>query len=265
MNLVKKALSAAVIFSLASIAQAKTYTYELANVNSAYGPVNYPGLDLNGAKSAILTVNRNPGERPEIRSLEVTFPNAAKLSTGAFKRLDDGRYRALVSGAWVFKEVIVQFDGNPDIFTNTPASISVSVSETTSLLNPEALNQGSRLVDVHGIVRDITNMATMDTAAIVFDGKGLTLNLKDRLGISATGSQQGFILDALWMGRGQKLIYLPGPFGPSQWDRIDPIGIVLEGPNTDPTIRVRFKDNGNEQLSPPVPLRVLMQQSFPAL
>lgn len=264
MNIVKKALSAAVIFSLASIAQAKTYTYDLANVMSAPGPVMYPGLDLNRVKSAILTVNRNPGETPEIRSLEITFPNAGKLRTGVFKRLDDGRYRAIVSNAWVFKEIIVQLEGNPELFTNSPAFISVLVSETTSNLNPEAMNQGSRLFDVQGIVRDITNMATVDTAAIMLDGKRLSLNLKDRLGVSATNGQQGFILDAQWMGRGQKLIYIPGPFGPNEWDRIDPIAIVLEGPTTDPTIHVRFKDNGNEQMSPAIPLRVIMQENFPS-
>lgn len=264
MNIVKKALSAAVIFSLASIAQAKTYTYELANVMSAPGPVMYPGLDLNRAKSAVFTVSRNQGETPEIRSLEITFPNAGKLRTGAFKRLEDGRYRALVSGAWVFKEVIVQFEGNPDILINSPAYISVLVSEISSLLNPEAMNQGSRLFDVQGTVRDITNMATVDTAAIMLDGKRVSLNLKDRVGVSATDGQQGFILDTQWMGRGQKLIYIPAPFGPNEWDRLDPIAIVLEGPTADPTIRVRFKDNGNEQMSPPMPLRVIMQENFPS-
>ena len=64
----------------------------------------YPGLDLNRAKSAILTVNRNPGETPEIRSLEITFPNAGKFRTGVFKRLEDGRYRAIVSNAWYLKK-----------------------------------------------------------------------------------------------------------------------------------------------------------------
>jgi hypothetical protein len=265
MNSLKKALSTAVLLGLASIAQAKTYTYELANLNSGPGPLNYPGLDLNLAKSAVFTVNRNADQLPEIRSLEITFPNAGKLRTGAFKRLDNGHYRALVSGAWVFKEVIVQFEGNPDINTNVPAFISISVSETTSNLNPEALNQGSMLANVHGIVRDITSMSTVDTAAIMLDGKRLSLNLKDRLGISATDGQQGFILDATWMGRGQKLVYIPGPLGPNEWDRIDPIGIVLEGPTTDPTVRIRFKDNGNEQMSPPIPLRPLMQQNFPTL
>ena len=65
------------------------------------------------------------------------------------------------------------------------------------------MNQGSRLFDVQGIVRDITNMATVDTAAVMLDGKRVSLNLKDRVGVSATDGQQGFILDTQWMGRGQ--------------------------------------------------------------
>jgi hypothetical protein len=114
-----------------------------------------------------------------------------------------------------------------------------------------------------GVVRETTNLVTMDNTAIMIDGKRLSLSLKDRLGISATDGQQGFIIDALWMGRGQKLIYVPGPLGPNEWDRIDPIGIVLDGPTTDPVLQVRFKDNGSEQMSPPIPLRALLQQSFP--
>ncbi|HRH79084.1 MAG TPA: hypothetical protein PK129_17190, partial [Cellvibrionaceae bacterium] len=110
----------------------------------------------------------------------------------------------------------------------------------------------------------ITNMATVDTAAVMLDGKRVSLNLKDRVGVSATDGQQGFILDTQWMGRGQKLIYIPAPFGPSEWDRLDPIGIILEGSTTDPTIQVRFKDNGSEQKSPPILLRALMQQNFPS-
>ena len=42
------------------------------------------------------------------------------------------------------------------------------------------MNQGSRLFDVQGIVRDITNMVTVDTAAVMLDGKRVSLNLKDR-------------------------------------------------------------------------------------
>lgn len=262
MNRLQKSVAAAIFFGFAGIAHAKTYTYELTNLNSSNGQVNYPGLDLNSAKSATFTVNRIGNELPEIRSLEISFPNAGKLRTGAFKRLDNGSYRALVSGAWVFKEVIVQLDGNPDFLTNSNAHIQIFVSETTSSLNPEALNQGSTLAVAAGIVRETTSMVTVDSAAIIMDGKRLSLSLKDRLGLSQTDGQQGFILDTLWMGRGQKLIYVPGPIGPSEWDRIDPIGIVLEGPNTDPTIHIRYKDNGNELTSPPLPLRALLQQNF---
>lgn len=263
MNSLQKALTAALLFGLASTVHAKTYTYELTNLTSSNGQVNYPGLDLNSAKSATFTVNRTGNELPEIRSFEITFPNAGKLRTGAFKRLEDGRYRALVSGAWVFKEVIVQLDGNPDFLANSFTHIQIFVSETTSNLNPEALNQGSVLAMAGGVVRETTNLVTMDNTAIMIDGKRLSLSLKDRLGISATDGQQGFIIDALWMGRGQKLIYVPGPLGPNEWDRIDPIGIVLDGPTTDPVLQVRFKDNGSEQISPPIPLRALLQQSFP--
>ncbi|HMW73328.1 MAG TPA: hypothetical protein PKD17_15975, partial [Cellvibrionaceae bacterium] len=189
MNRLQNALTAALLFGLAGTAHAKTYTYELTNLNSSNSQIIYPGLDLNGAKSATFTVNRNGNELPEIRSFEITFPNAGKLRTGAFKRLEDGRYRALVSGAWVFKEVIIQLDGNSDFVTNSFAHIQIFVSETTSNLNPEALNQGPILATAGGVVRETTNLVTVDSTAIMIDGKRLSLNLKDRLGQSPDGPQ----------------------------------------------------------------------------
>ncbi|MEY4589480.1 MAG: hypothetical protein RL497_1556 [Pseudomonadota bacterium] len=266
LNILHKTLAAALLMGLASMGQAKTYVYDLANVNSFPGPVNYPGLDLFGAKSVVMTVNRTANNpEPEIRAMEITFPNAAKLRVGGFKRVDGNRYRALVGGAWVFKEVIVQLEGNPDLQVNTPAHISIMVSEQTSNLNPEALNQGTPLANVDGIVRDITALTTMDTAAATIDGKRVSLSLKDRLGVSSTNSgAQGFIVDTLWLGRGQRLMYVPAPFGPFDWDRIEPVGLVLEGASSDPMLRVRFRDGAAEVLTPPMPLRTLLQATFSA-
>lgn len=262
MNFLTKTLLATAILGASALVHAKTYVYEMEALSPRPGGVFYPGLDLNNIKSATFTVNRNVGAPAELRSLEITFANAGKLRATNFKRLDDGRYRTLVAGAWVFKEVIVEVDANPAFQPYLPANVQIFVSETTSNLHPEALNQGQPLTGVFGPIRDVTAMTTVDTAAATIDGKRVNLNLKDRLGMSQAGGQQGFIIDTLWMGKGQKLMYIPGP-GQFEWDRIEVIGLTLEGPANDPMIRVRYKEaNGPENSTPLIPLRVLLQNTF---
>lgn len=269
MNHLKKVLLASLILGASALAQAKTYVYDIEAFSQRPGAPLYPGLDLSNIKSATFTVNRNYGTAPELRSLEITFANAGKLRATNFKRLDDGRYRTLVSGAWVFKEVIVEVDANPEFEINQIVNIQIFVSETTSNLNPEALNQGQPLAGTFGPLRDVTVLSTVDTAAATMDGKRVNLNLKDRLGRSLNGSnspfvsKEGFIIDTLWMGKGQKLIYIPGP-DQSEWERIEVIGLTLEGPAADPMVRVRYKEGmGAEISTAPIPLRFLLQNYFP--
>ena len=265
MNNFTKSILASVILGASTLAHARTSVYNMEAISPRPGVIVYPGLDLNNIKTATITVNREYGEIAELRSLEIIFANAGKLRASNFKRTPDGRYRTLVSGAWVFKEVIVEVDANPEFQANQLTNIQIFVTETTSILHPEAMNQGPPLAGAFGPIRDVTPLTTVDTATGTLDGKRINFNLKDRPGMSTTNGQQGFIIDTLWMGKGQKLMYIPGPFGPYEWDRIEAIGLTLEGTANDPLIRVRYKEsNGPENSTPPIPLRDLLQTTFSA-
>jgi hypothetical protein len=260
--------------ALASLtAQAKTYTYDLRNITSG-GPPVYPGLDLNGATAAVLNIYRAPGNpQVELRSLEISFPMAGKLRTGVFKQLDGQRYRALVGGAWVFKEVIVELDTPSGWVPGTQLHARVLVTDQVSFLNPEVQNQGVTLAHLQGELRDITYSPTIDSVSTLLDTKRVTLNLRDRLSAPLPGStfvplprEPSFVLDTLWMGRGQKLLYVPAFVPWMDMERIEPIGLVLEGPAADPQLRIRIRDLGiglgQEVLLPGQPLRQLLQQQF---
>lgn len=248
----------------AAVAHAKNYTYDLVNLDSFNGQINYPGLDLTHAKSAIFTVTRS-AQSPdaEIKSMEINFPNAGKLRADNFKRVDSNHYRALVSGAWVFKEVMVELD-TPNLTPSLPVNITVSVTEQTSYLNPINGSPGSILLHAHGILHDVTPSIVVDTANVTLNGKNISLSLKDRLSTSAPGNYQGvgFAIDSIWAGRGQKTLYFPAPVTPERADRIDPIAILIEGPSNDPAVRIKFQDGTAEISTPPIPLKPLLDQAY---
>ena len=249
-------------------AEAKTIKYELTQLNSNSGNVQYPGLDFFGAKSAILTITKvAPLYEAQLTSLEITFPNAAKLLATNFKLVDGNRYRAIVSGAWVYKEIIVELDPvqfEPKMHT----MIHVFVSERTAFINPQVVipNQSAMLFNAFGIMRDITPTRIVDTASTIVSNKKVTLSLKDRLGIreSGIGFSDGFVVDALWYGRGVKTLYLPAPIAPQDFDSVEVIGLIVEG-TTDAnlSVSVKFKDrNGSEMISPPMPLKHILDEAY---
>lgn len=87
MNIFARSLGITVMALASVTTYAKTFKYDLLNVHSFNGVVHYPTLDFGQAKSAVLTVNKDPlSPDVQISSLEVTFPNAAKLLATGFKK-----------------------------------------------------------------------------------------------------------------------------------------------------------------------------------
>ncbi len=248
--------------------QAKTIKYDLVQLNSHSGTIQYPGLDFLGAKSAILTITKvAPLFEAQLTSLEITFPNAAKLMATNFKLIEGNRYRAIVNGAWVYKEIIVELD--PVQFEpNKHAMIHVFVSERTAFINPqlEIPNRSALLFDAFGIMRDITPTRVVDTASVVVANKKVILSLKDRLGVreSGVGFPDGFVVDALWYGRGVKTLYLGAPIAPWDFDSVEVIDLIVEGTtDTDLVVSVKFKDrNGSEMISQRMPLKHLLDEAY---
>ncbi|MES2825004.1 MAG: hypothetical protein V4732_15470 [Pseudomonadota bacterium] len=263
-----RSLTLFLAMSLFVSVEAKTIKYDLVQLNSHSGTIQYPGLDFFGAKSAILTITKvAPLFEAQLTSLEITFPNAAKLLATNFKLIEGNRYRAIVNGAWVYKEVIVELDPvqfEPKMHT----MIHVFVSERTAFINPqvEIPNHSAVLFNAFGIMRDITPTRIVDTASTIISNKKVTLSLKDRMGTreSGVGFPDGFIVDALWYGKGVKTLYLPAPIPPQDFDTVEVIGLIVEGTtDADVSVSVKFKDrSGFEITSPRVPLKLFLDEAY---
>jgi hypothetical protein len=249
---------------------AVTVKYELRDIQSNNGWIHYPGLDFSNATSALLTIEKtSPETEPQLKSLDITFPNAAKLSVKDFKKVDGFTYRAFVNNAWIYRQVSVDvsiFDLNN--FHNPSISIDVAISEGAGFINPEGEEQGEQIFQVYGFLRDITSTKVIDNGSVIINGKRANLLLKNRLGVpspEAGGGAGGYTSDVLWMGKGEKTIYIPSDFPPNYYDFITPTGLVLEELTSPegPMIGVIARDhNGNVIPSPMFRLKELLEQAY---
>jgi hypothetical protein len=245
---------------------AETLKYELQNIDSHNAEINYPGLDFNGAQSATLTVEKNSAtQEAELVSLDLVFPNAASLKARNFKKNGPNRYRTIVSEAWIFREVLVEIDV-PDFSNDAPVAIEVRVVETTSYLNPEAESAGSYLLLAHGMLKDVTPEKVVDTGFAIVNGKRVNLSLKDRVSFNNASPQFGIAIDALWMGYGQKTLYIHPPVSFEHFDFVEPIALIIETTNTSGStahmVSVKFQLMGDEIVTPPYPLADLLNEAY---
>lgn len=254
-----------------SFTYAKTFKYELKDLNSHNGNINYPGLDFNAASSAVLTVNQASAEaEPQLTALEIHFPNATKLIVRDFKKIDGMIYRGVVNDAWIYRQLVVDVhrsDLNP--YTNMFVHIEVSVSEKAGFINPEGEERGEGVLMAFGILQDATPATIADTAFTSVDGKQVNLSLSTNLGVPITGGEGGFIIDANWYGKGQKKLYMFSGFPQRLYGFITPIRLVIEEIDSptgkDPMITIFARDPaGYEIRSPSVRLKELLDQAYDA-
>lgn len=274
MNIIARSLGITLIALASTATYAKTFKYDLLGVNSFNGVIHYPELDFSQAKSAVLTINKDPlSPDVQISSVEVTFPNAAKLLATGFKKTEFGSYRAVVNNVWIYRQVIVEVrDTNFNYAHPIPVSISVSVSEKSVFIQPEDDPKGHPLFTVEGIARDITANKVVDTESVIVEGKRLNLSLKENLSFASpetqiNGAREGFVMDMLWMGKGQKTLYVPAPIPQGEFDRYTAVGLIMEelnGPEgKEYFFSVKFADSmGSEQLTPSLPLRHILDTTY---
>lgn len=255
-----------VFFTATATASVKTTKYELTDVSSHNGVLSYPGLDFYDATSATLTIERTQGD-PEVdlTSLDLVFPNAATLKARNFKKFEGDRYRTIVSGAWVFKDVVVEVYA-PGLVADMPVHIEVQVVESTSNINPDFHSSGSLLLMAHGSLKDVTPSKVVDNGFAIVNGKRANFSLKDRLKFEPNQPGFGFAVDTLWLGHGQKTIYIDAPFPIEEFDFVEPIALIVETDNSSGVIEhwvsVKFKHMGNEATTPPFPLQDLLNQAY---
>lgn len=277
MNKFARNLGVALISLLSASTYAKTFKYDLTAIQSFQGPIHYPNLDFNHAKSAIFTVNKDPlSPDVQISSLELNFPTAAKLTATGFKQVEHNLYRAVVNDVWIYRQVIVDVR---DVDFNNPLRrsgiIEVYLSEKSVFINPENDMdfRGEPLFMVNGVLRDLTTSRIADTAITTIESKKLTLSLKDLLSFApheaqVNGAREGFVIDALWQGKGQKTIFVPAIVPLEEFDRYTAIGLVLterESPfGKEIFYSIKFKEDGNTQelMTPEQPLKPLIDSAF---
>lgn len=269
MNLFTRSAALLSLLLVTASSFAVTVKYEVRNLQSNNGWIHYPDLDFSNATSAILTLEKtDPHTDAQLKSVDITFPNAAKLSAKDFKKVN-GIYRAIVNDAWIYRQIVVDvhsWDFNHA--NNSYVTIDVAVSEKIGLINPENEERGENLLIAHGQLSDITTSKVVDTASAIINGKRANLSLKSRMGApspEAGGGEGGFAIDVLWMGRGEKTIYINSGFPQNHYDFVTPVGLVLEEltSSAGPTIRVTAKDyQGNTLSTPPVRLRELLDQAY---
>ncbi|BBM00407.1 hypothetical protein [Microbulbifer sp. GL-2] len=256
---------------LAFGAQAKTFKYELQDLHSSGADIQYPGLDLNGASSATLTIDQaDQDSSPVITSLEINFPSASNLLVKNFKQLPGSAARASVSNAWVYRQVNVEVHGF-DIENPNDQMINIDgyVSEADSFIGSgQSDNLGGRLFHAAGKLVDVTPSKIVDVEWLTVNDDRLRLSLRSNP-ISIPDSNFGemaFAIDSLWLGKGEEVLYFHAPFG-DETKFIEPYMLevsTITGPDGDEySIRILAKDmHGNEFPTPDLPLRHLLEDAY---
>lgn len=275
MNRFSRSMAVTLLSVISVSSYAKTFKYELTNIHSGNGEVTYPNLEFSQAQSAVFTINKDPLNTDlQISSVEIAFPNAAKLLATGFKKVNHDTYRAVVNNAWIYRQVFVDIRG---VDFNSPQEgapiIEAFISEKFAFNQPEIDPTGAHLFHLHGEgLRDITLSKVADMASVTLDGKRLTLSLKSNLSFAPSGEpmsghNKGFVVEALWMGKGQKTMYIPAPFPAEDYDGIEAIGININehaAPNgSEYTVVIKFRDqNGHEIFTPEFPLPHLIGEVY---
>lgn len=252
-----KLLSVVAVSALAMcsvIAQAKVVKYELDDLTSqnSLGGIHYEGLDLSGATSATLTVNKVVGAEPVLTSLVLTFPDAMKFSATNFKKIQPGLYSATVAGPWIFKEVFVDLQSQT-LDLGQGVHIEAYVSERTLYTLPSTSNKGELLFSARGLTKDATASRVVSTKKVVLDSISYTIGLRDRLATlsESPDARSGFVLDVTAPGSATKKILFPGiTFGLQDIDKYEAVSLIVEpmpGSNMQ-WVKVQYREIGTTVL-----------------
>ncbi|WP_226649449.1 hypothetical protein [Microbulbifer variabilis] len=232
-------------------AQAKTFKYELQDLHSSNGEIQYPGLNLNDASSVVLTVEQADNSVPAmLTSLEINFPYAPSLSVSNFKAGDQGwRYYSTVDDAWVFRQLDIAIDGfnagNPN---NAMVHIEGFVSEAEDFIGEErSLNFDQRLFSANGQLVDVTPSKVIDVKSLTVDGSQVELSLRDNPAVDPNSSNgdMAFVIELLWFGEGKEVFHFHAPYGDeSKFFEAYKLEVsTMPGPDGDETaVSIKAKD-----------------------
>lgn len=255
---------------LSAQADIENYTFHGSPNNNAF---QFPGLDLNGDVIGKLNLKRNsPGDFPpsltefNILKLALSFDSAPELIATNFTfNPNTGGYITSINGAWVFRTVNVEvYDINLE---QQQFSYRVSVETSKNLTHknhPQALGEQVVLLESSGFLTNQTPFKLVDATNIIVNGKRLSIKLNGNMG-SNNNPEKGMIgagieLKLLWLGRGEKLLYIPAPAS------VKPVAIVVDTFNIDGDVHyeyfIRYEENNALIETPREPLLPRLDELF---
>lgn len=261
------------LFALSAQADIENYSFHSPAGHSTF---EFPGLFLGGETKGKLSLEKNsPNDYPpsnsefDIKKLSLRFETAPELVATNFSfNPSTGTYLATVNNAWVFKAVNVEvFDirleeSQQRFFYRVSVPTFKNLTNTTL---PSPSNDQPILIETEGFLVNQTPFKVVDAINVMIEGKRLSIKLNGNLSSNNNPAKgmigSGIELKLLWMGHGEKLLYIPAPFG------VKPVAIVLNSfnigdePNYD--FAVRFEDNGSIIETPFEPLMPRLQELFP--
>lgn len=249
---------------------ADTFNYEIQNPQQQHHAPVYPNLDLHNIEKVSLTTTFDYQTGLTLDRLEIFFPNATNLVATNFSNHGE-IYKTVVEDAWVYSGLLVEVQPihpGPDAFqTDNPLSVQLSVVEQKSNLNHPAHSSGLQILGVDGLLTNTTANKIVDIAQLVVDEKQLTLELNQRPEFNMY--DQGFKINALWMGHGEQTIYIPAPFSHHEFHAfkavaIDTISETYPDGYVDVQLQISYQDEfGQTQTTPMQPLLPILEAVFP--
>lgn len=272
MKKISRALFAASLALSTQLANADaTYQYEIPMPSSYHTPL-YPGLNLNELNKISIQVTRKDyTPEPVLDRVSLDFSSATDLVATNFSQ-DGNIYRALVNGAWVYKQVLVEVEAMGPISHNSNLQVRVSVVDQVSNLNQTGFSFGMETLSANGMLMDVTPNLLADKAVIMLEGKRLLLKLfRNPTDVYSPmyGGSYGFKVEADWLGHGVQSFAIPAPFGPIDADRFDAVALKIDSFPISPTemeynIAVEYTDpSGASTLTPFTSLRGELSRIFP--
>ncbi|WP_445361553.1 hypothetical protein ACJJIL_07310 [Microbulbifer sp. EKSA005] len=261
-------------------AQAKTFKYELQDMHTGRGDVQYPDLNIYDVTSVTLTVERSDlRDTPILTSLEIEYFGSDKLTVKNFiiDEYNNGsswKYRGKVNNAWVFRQLNIGVDGL-DYMTENGKEIIIEgyVSEFSSFLGlnskEDLVEWGKSLFYIQGELVDVTPSKVVDVEWLTADDSRLKLSLRDRVTTipDSNNDQKAFVVDLLWHGKGESIYYIP-THNDYEVNFTNAVGIITEtvaGPDgsEEYDIKVLARDSeGNEYIAADVYLPYMLSQAY---
>lgn len=271
MKKISCALIGASLAVSAQLVQAdSTYQYEINMPGHYYQPL-YPNLNLNELnKISVQAIKKDFNPDVELDQLTLDFQFATDLVATNFSR-DGNVYRAIVEGAWVYNQILVEVLAMDPISNHSNIEIRLFVVEQASNLDQSTMSFGMETFQAFGNLVDITPNPLADESNLTVDGKNLKLSLHRNPTDTITPiyGNYGFKIEADWMGHGVQAFAIPAPFGPMDADQFDAVALQIESFPISPTemeyhIAVKYVDQtGYTNLTPMMPLRDYLMQAFP--